>query len=184
MVAIAQIRNHTPMATTHDSGWILIAVEYTTHCYVDFGRTTQKGGTFICFGAHSNLQVLLLGYDDRNYTTVFYICIRTCNHAPMATAHGSGWILIAVDYTTHCYVVDFGRTARTSICFGAHSNLHVLLLGYDGRNYTPVCYICIHTCNHTPMATAHGSELIYMQLLCNGDDSRLRILILILVPDK
>ena len=76
--------------------------------------------------------------------------IYVCDHTPIATAHGSGWILIAVDYTTHSYVVDFGRTARTFICFGAHSNLNVLLLGYDDHN----CYMQPHS---------------------NGDGSRLRI---------
>ena len=55
--------NHTAMATAHDSGLILISVEYTTHCYVDFGQTAR---TFIYFGAHSNLDMLLLANDDRN----------------------------------------------------------------------------------------------------------------------
>ena len=73
------------------------------------------------------------------------------------TAHDdSGLILISVEYTTHCYV-DFGRTARTFIFFGAHSNLDVLLLGYDDRNQlTRLLYV-------------------YMQTYFNGDGSRLRI---------
>ena len=67
--------------------------------------------------------------------------IYVCDHTPIATAHGSGWILIAVDYTTHSYVVDFGRTARTFICFGAHSNLNVLLLADDGAiTHKPICH--------------------------------------------
>ena len=49
--------NHTSMATAHISGLILISVEYTTHWYVDFGQTAR---TFIRFGAHLNLDVLLL----------------------------------------------------------------------------------------------------------------------------
>ena len=89
-----------------------------------------------------------------------YICV--CDHTPIATAHGSGWILIAVDYTTYCYV-DFGRTESTSICFGAHSNLHVLLLADDDRN----CYM-------QPHSNSDGSQLrididfggIYDTLLC------------------
>ena len=133
--------------------------------HVDFGRTAR---TFICFGAHSNVGVLLLGYNDRNYTckrlplymqphcngdgsrllididcggiydallvmltlheqrvrlfvlvliriwmccclvtkiaiTHATVCNYTCNRTAMATAHDSGWILIAVKYTTHCY---------------------------------------------------------------------------------
>ena len=39
----------------------------------------------------------------------------------MATAHDSGLTLISAEYTTHCHA-DFGQTARTFICFGAHSN--------------------------------------------------------------
>ena len=55
------------MPTVHDYGLILISisVEYTTHFYVDFGRTAR---TFICFGAHSNLDVLLPSYDNRDDT--------------------------------------------------------------------------------------------------------------------
>ena len=104
MIAIA-ICNHTPMATAHDFGLILISVEYTTHCYVDFGQTAR---TFTCFGAHSNLHVLLLADDGAITHNPIYVC----DHTPIATAHGSGWILIAVEYTTHCHV-DFGRAEST-----------------------------------------------------------------------
>ena len=65
--------NHTPMATAHDCELILTSVEYTTHCYVDLGRT---GRAFICFSAHLNLVMLLLGYDDRNCTPVCYIYMQ------------------------------------------------------------------------------------------------------------
>ena len=72
------------------------------------------------------------------------IAIAIYNHTPMVTAHDFGWILISVEYTTHCYV-DFGRTARTSICFGAHSNLHVLLLAEDGAiTHKPICHIYMY----------------------------------------
>ena len=91
------------MATAHDSGLILISVEYTTRCYVDFGRTER---TFICFGAHSNLEVLLLGYDDYNYCTYTHSpCIYTCNYTPMAMTHDSGLIDI-----------DFGGIYDTLLC--------------------------------------------------------------------
>ena len=130
------------MLTAHDSGWILISVEYTTHCYVDFG---QSGRKFIWFGAHSNLDVLLLGYDGSSAHKP--MCHYTYNHTPMATAHNSELILISVEYAIHCYV-DFGRTVCTFICFGAYSNLDVLLLGYDDRNCTSVCQ---YMCNYTPI---------------------------------
>ena len=91
----------------------------------------QRVRTFIFFDAHSNLDVLLLGYDDCNCTPMCRIYVP--NRTPMATAHDdSVLILISVENTTHCYV-DFGQTARTFICFGAHSNL-----------YTRVPYTYIH----------------------------------------
>ena len=96
------------MATAHGSEMILISVEHTAHCHVDFGRA---GRTLIYLGAHANLDVSLLGYDDRNCTPVCNI--HTCNHTPMTTAHGSGLILISVEYTTHYCYVDFGRLIST-----------------------------------------------------------------------
>ena len=100
------------MPTVHNSGLILISVKHMT---VDFGRTAR---TFICFGAHSNLGMLLLANDDCNFTLVchIYIHVYACNHTAMATAHDSGLILISVEYTTRCYV-DFGRTERTHVYF-------------------------------------------------------------------
>ena len=100
---VLYICNHTPMATAHDSGLISISVEYTTHCYLDFGRTAR---TFICFGAHSNLDVLMLGclrWLQFHTRVPLYIPMATahdsgliCNYAAMATIHGSGLILIFV----------------------------------------------------------------------------------------
>ena len=113
--------NHTPMATVHDSG--LISVEYTTRCYVDFGRTAC---TFICFGAHSNLDVLLLGYDVRNCTPMCHIYI--CNQTSMTTAHNSGLIFISVKYMTHCHVGFAWTNSSCVYLFCAHSNLDVVLL--------------------------------------------------------
>ena len=88
------------MATPYDSGLILISVEYTTHCYVDFERPAR---TFICFGAHLKLNVLLRGYDDRKCTPVCYI--YACNHTPMATGRSRLWIDI-----------DFGGIYDTLSC--------------------------------------------------------------------
>ena len=130
--------------TTPDWYWFRWNIRHIA-CYVDFGRA---GRTLICFGAHSNLDVLLLGYydDDRECTPVWNI--YTCNHI-MATALDSGLILISVEYTAHCHV-DFGRAARTFICFGAHSNSGVSLIGYyNDRNCTSVCYIYIYMQPHS-----------------------------------
>ena len=86
-------------------------------------------------------------------------------HTPMAMAHASGLILIAVEYTTHA-CVDFGRTVpRRFICFGAYWNSDNIYVVWLQSTQLIVFYIYIYTCNHTPMATAHGSKLMYMQLL-------------------
>ena len=72
-------------------------------------------------------------------------------------SNGDGlWLWIDIDfggiYDTLLYMFTLWRTARTFICSSAHSNLDVLLLGYEryDRNCTIVTYI--YTCNHTPTA--------------------------------
>ena len=82
----------------------------------------QRVRMFICFGAHSNLDVLLLGYNDRNCTPV---CYQTCNH----TSIGSRlWIDIDFGGIRHIVMLTLDeQRVRTFICFGEHSTLDVLV---------------------------------------------------------
>ena len=157
--------NQTPMATAHEFGLKLILVEYTTHCYVDFGPT-EDSRTFICFNAHSNLDVLLLAWLrwSQLHTCVLYI--YTYNQTPMATAHDSGFILISVEYRHIVMLTLDQQRAGVRLFVLVYIRIWICccLFSFDDCNCTPVCHIYIYTCNHTSMVTAYGSGLILISV--------------------